>query len=68
MLAITYMKIMKIKVAKWGTPKKYLKKILLQLKIYTVIVSDGSNCKESGKRSLLQKSQQRKPKRTSKNL
>ncbi len=24
-LAITYTKIMKIKVAKWGTPKKYLK-------------------------------------------
>jgi hypothetical protein len=23
--AITYMKIMKIKVAKWGTPKKYFK-------------------------------------------
>ncbi len=26
MLAITYTKIMKIKVAEWGTPKKYLKK------------------------------------------
>ncbi len=28
MLAITYKKIMKIKVAEWGTPKKYLKKTL----------------------------------------
>jgi hypothetical protein len=26
MLAITYKKITKIKVAEWGTPKKYLKK------------------------------------------
>jgi hypothetical protein len=29
MLAITYKKITKIKVAEWGTPKKYLKKLLL---------------------------------------
>jgi hypothetical protein len=27
LLAITYTKIMKIKIAKWGTPKKYLKKV-----------------------------------------
>jgi hypothetical protein len=28
MLAITYKKVTKIKIAEWGTPKKYLKKIL----------------------------------------
>jgi hypothetical protein len=32
MLAITYKKITKIKVAEWGTPKKYLKKIIFLLR------------------------------------
>jgi hypothetical protein len=34
MLAITYKKITKIKVAEWGTPKKYLKKMLFFFDIF----------------------------------
>jgi hypothetical protein len=44
MLAITYKKITKIKVAEWGTPKKYLKKyiwyerVVLDLSILKILI------------------------------
>jgi hypothetical protein len=45
MLAITYKKITKIKVAEWGTPKKYLKKITTKPLIF---LKDGQADKRVG--------------------
>jgi hypothetical protein len=50
MLAITNKKITKIKVAEWGTPKKYLKKILLIILQKLIFHNDVDVLKEKRER------------------